>query len=75
MTRTPNTDISWRIQVRVSKIAAWKNKSGLFETRKAALEQAAYLRSGRMRDGEIIPGTAYGRGDVRVVKHVRAKPC
>jgi hypothetical protein len=71
MTRTPNTDIRWRVQVRDSRTAAWKNKSGLFETRDAAREQAAYLRQGRMRDGKVMPGTAYAHRDVRVVKHVK----
>lgn len=74
MTRTPNTDISWRVQVRASKTAAWKNKSGLFETKKAATEQAAVFRRGRMRCGEVMLETAYGRGNVRVVKHVKGQP-
>jgi hypothetical protein len=73
MSRTPSTPILWRVQVRASKAFAWKNKSGLFETKKAAIEQAAYLRQGRMRSGELVPGTAYGRGNVRVIKHVKGQ--
>lgn len=66
MTRIPNTDIRWRIQVRKDRTAAWKNKSGLFETRWMALHHARTLRNGT---GE---GEGYGRGNVRVVKHVKA---
>jgi hypothetical protein len=66
MTRISNTQIQWRIQVRTSKIAAWKNKSGLFETRWMAVHQARRLREGQAE------GEGYGRGNVRVVKHEKA---
>lgn len=67
MPRTPNTDIRWRIQTRASKDDAWKNRSGLFETRWMAIQQARRLREGTA-EGQN-PGDGYGRGNVRVVKH------
>ena len=65
---TISTKVQWRVQVRKSRTAKWQNK-GLFETRNAAREQAAYLRGGRMCNGEILPGTAYGFGNTRVVRY------
>lgn len=70
MTRIPNTQIQWRIQVRASKTHAWKNKSGLFETNWMATQQARRLREGTAEGQK--PGEGYGRGNVRVVKHERA---
>ena len=67
MTRTPNTDISWRIQTRASKDDAWKNRSGLFETKWMAIHQARHLREGTSE------GEGYGRGNVRVIKHVKGQ--
>lgn len=57
--------IKWRIQVRESRDAAWKNQSGLFETRWMAVHQARRLREG------TTEGEGFGRGNVRVVKHER----
>jgi hypothetical protein len=71
MTRIPSTDIRWRIQVRADSTAAWKNKSGLFETQWMALEQARRLREGTAEGQK--PGEGYGRGNVRVVKHVKGQ--
>jgi hypothetical protein len=56
--------IKWRIQVRESRTARWKNR-GLFETRWMALHHARTLRNG------TAEGKGYGRGNVRVVRHVR----
>ena len=71
MTRTLNTDIRWRIQVRADRKAAWKNKSGLFETEWMALEQKRRLRDGTAEGQK--PGEGYGRGNVRVIKHVKGQ--
>jgi hypothetical protein len=70
MTRIPTTDMRWRIQVRADRTAAWKNKSGLFETKWMAVQQARRLREGRAEGQQ--PGEGYGRGNVRVIKHVKA---
>jgi hypothetical protein len=64
---TSSTKIQWRVQVRKSRAHKWANK-GLFETRERAREQAVYERGGRMRAGEIVPGTGYGFGNTRVVR-------
>ena len=65
---TSATKIQWRVQVRKSRTAKWQNK-GLFETRDSAREQAVYLRGGRMCNGEILVGTAFGFGNTRVVRY------
>lgn len=72
MTRIDSTRVKWRVQFRKSRAHAWKN-GGLFETRKAAREQAIYDRVGRMRSGELVPGTGVGFGNSRVVRHISGK--
>lgn len=69
---TTSTKVLWRVQVRKSRSHKWINK-GLFETRDAARAQAAYLREGRMRAGEIMPGTGLGFGRTRVCRYVRGE--
>lgn len=64
------TQTQWRVQVRKSRTAAWKNHSGLFETRKDAREESKFCRS----ITHIPPGTRrrvplYGFGNTRVVKY------
>lgn len=61
--------IKWRIQVRKSRDAAWKNKSGLFETQWMALKQARRLREGTAEGQK--QGEGYGRGNVQVIRHMR----
>ncbi|MBT2326100.1 hypothetical protein J7E62_27605 [Variovorax paradoxus] len=68
---TASTKVQWRVQVRKSRTHKWMNK-GLFETRKAARDQAVYMRGGRMRDGCIVPNTGYGFGNTRVVRYEKA---
>lgn len=72
MTRIDSTKVKWRVQVRKSRAHAWKH-AGLFETRQAARAQAEYMRYGRVRDGLIVPGTEYGFGNTRVVRHISGK--
>lgn len=66
-----NLKTQWRVQVRKSRAHKWVNK-GLYETRRRARDQAAYLRLGIMRCGETLTGSAFGIGNTRVVKFVRA---
>lgn len=68
MTRTPNTDISWRVQVRKSRDHKWKNK-GLYETRAVAREAATEWRTWEYCFGRGYHG--YGFGNTRVVRHVK----
>ena len=65
------TDTQWRVQVRKSRNHAWTNRSGLFETREDAREQAVYMRVGRMCAGQLMPGTGYGFGNTRVIPYVK----
>lgn len=66
-----NLKAQWRVQVRKSRAHKWVH-GGLYETRTAAREQAAYLRGDRLRNGEYVPDTGFGFGNTRVVKYVRA---
>ena len=70
MTRTPNTDISWRVQVRKSRDHKWQNK-GLFETRDAARYEAGCLRDGYCGPTGFHDGLGYG--NTRVVRHVKGQ--
>ncbi|WP_143694702.1 hypothetical protein [Variovorax sp. JS1663] len=65
---TSSTKVLWRVQVRKSRAHKWVNK-GLYETRDAARAQAHYLRTGRVRGGEVLWDTAYGFGNTRVVRY------
>lgn len=62
---TAATKVQWRVQVRKSRAHKWVNKSGLFETRDAAREEAACLRVG------IVPGSGYGFGNTRIRRYVK----
>lgn len=67
---TDSTKVLWRVQVREGRWQKWQNM-GLFETRKAARDQAAYLRAGRLKHGLIVQGIGVGFGNTRVVRHER----
>lgn len=57
-----NLKTQWRVQVRDSRKHAWRNKSGLFETRQVAREEAALLRD-----------LGYGFFNTRVIKYVKGQ--
>lgn len=65
-----STKVMWRVQYRLSRKHAWRQYA-TYETRKAARDQAFYMRLGRLRNGQIVPGSAFGFGNTRVVRHVR----
>jgi tRNA (Thr-GGU) A37 N-methylase len=67
MTSIANTKVQWQVQVRRSKAHKWTSK-GTFETRSAARAQGVYLREGRVRNCEIVPGSGFGFGNTRVVR-------
>jgi len=72
MTRTNSMLIRWRVQVRKSRAHKWVNK-GLFETREAARDRAAYMRVGyAIRDaaGNTKVHEGVGFGNTRVLRHV-----
>lgn len=66
-----NLKTQWRVEYRKSRKHAW-GKAGLFETRKAARDQAVYMRYGRVRNGELVPNTGWGFGNTRVTKYIKA---
>lgn len=72
MAKTDSTKVMWRVQVRRGVGLKWQNK-GLYETRDAARYQAAYLREGRWREGEVMPETGYGFRNTRVLKYIRGE--
>lgn len=59
--------VVWRVQVRQSRQQKWRIY-GTYETREVARAQAFYLRAGRLRAGRIVPHSAYGFGNTRVVR-------
>lgn len=67
MTRTNSMLIRWRVQVRKSRAHKWVNKSGLFETRSMARQEAAYQRTCGISCG--VDCTGYGFGNTRVLRH------
>lgn len=69
---TSATKVQWRVQVRVSRNHKWCDR-GLFETRKDARAQAAYLRIGRVRNRVVMTETGFGFGNTRVTRYVKGQ--
>lgn len=65
-TRTPSTQVRWRVQVRKSRAHKWVNK-GLFETRAVAREDAKQLRDGCIKSP--LGWAGYGFGNTRVQRY------
>lgn len=72
MTRIDSTKVKWRVQVRTSRAHKWVSR-GLFETRKAAREEASDLRIYicQNRSGFVVG--PYGAGNTRVIRHISGK--
>lgn len=74
MAKTDSTKKLWRVQVRIGRGRAWKNK-GLYETRADARYVATILRNfpDMSSISPIFEGMGYGFGNTRILRHIRGE--